>query len=106
MIEIVAAAAAETATQAPSAVQTYGPAAALLIAMGGWKGIAQGILWLQGKSGNEKANGRYVPQVECTLRHEKDAQMNASLVKSMDKLEQAVTRLHDRIDHVTDMHKE
>lgn len=106
MIEILAAA-AETAVQSPSALQTYGPAGAILIALGGWKGIAQGILWLQNRSSN--GNGiavKYVPQTECDLRHDKNAQQAANLVKSMDRLEQAVTTLSGRIDHVLDARKE
>jgi len=105
MIEILAemaemAQTAQTAT-APTAMQTYGPIGALLLAMGGWKGIAQAILWFQGRQANGNGSAhKYVPQTECNLRHEMDNQMSAALVKSIDKLEEAVTRLHDRIDTI------
>lgn len=47
MIEMLATA-ADTANQAPGAITTYGPWG-ILIAMGGWKGIAKALLWLQGQ---------------------------------------------------------
>ena len=100
---ILAAATTETVIQAPTALQTYGPAGAIIIAMGGWKGVAQGILWLQGRTGPR--SGKYVPKTECELLCKKNDQMTAILVKSIDKLEVAVTRLHDRIDHHGDEHK-
>ncbi|RPJ39226.1 MAG: hypothetical protein EHM35_02855 [Planctomycetaceae bacterium] len=101
MFEILAAAqtAQTTVPVSQEMTQIYGPAVAILVALGGWKGIAQGILWLQGRNGNGHSR-KYVPQSECNLRHEKDNQMTGTLVKSIDKLEVAVTRLHERIDEI------
>jgi len=96
MIEILAAA-TETVYQSPTALQTYGPAGALLLALGGWKGIAQGIVWLQGRNGNGNGH-KFVPASECALRHEAAAAATAALAKSVDKLEASISKLHERID--------
>ena len=94
MLTILAEAAA---AQTPTAVQTYGPVAALLLALGGWKGIAQGIVWLQGRNGNGDGH-KFVPASECALRHEAAAGATAALAKSVDKLEGSISKLHERID--------
>ncbi len=95
MIEILAAA-TETAVQGPGAITTYGPWG-ILIALGGWKGIAQGIVWLQGRNGNGDGH-KFVPASECALRHEAAAGATAALAKSVDKLEGSISKLHERID--------
>jgi hypothetical protein len=92
MLTILAEAAA---AQTPTAVQTYGPVAAVLLALGGWKGIAQGIVWLQGRNGD---GHKFVPASECALRHEAAAGATAALAKSVDKLEGSISKLHERID--------
>jgi hypothetical protein len=85
----------------PSTVQTYGPVTTLLLALGGWKGLAWGILWLQGRNGNTK---RLIDERACDRRHASEERVRTkeidTMVKSMDKLEAAVTRLHERFDQI------
>lgn len=104
MIEILAAAA-----EGPTAAQTYAPAAMILVALGGWKGIAQGILWLQGRNGNGNGNGkRTVDEKACDRRHAEEAKYRAletgQLVKSLDTLTLSVNKLNDRFDKYVDEH--
>jgi len=102
MFEILAAA-TETVIQTPTTLQTYGPVGALLLTLGGWKGIAQGILWLQSRNGNGNPR-RMIDERACDHRHEAEERARltemGSLVKSMDKLESAITRLHERFDEI------
>lgn len=99
---LLAEAAATVAPVAPTAMQTYGPAAALVIALGGWKGLAQTILWLQGRGGNGNSKRRAIDERACDRRHEEEAKLRAAemapLTRSIDKLDGSVTRLHERID--------
>ena len=100
MIEILLAEAVATTT--PTAMQTYGPAATLLIALGGWKGLAQAVLWLQGRNGNDAGKRRTIDERACDRRHEEEAKLRAAeiapLTNSINKLDGSVTRLHERID--------
>jgi len=99
MIEMLVAA-AETGVQVPGPITTYGPWG-ILIALGGWKGIAQGILWLQGRNANGN-HRRMIDEKECDRRHAEEAKYRAlemgQLTKSLDALNSNVTRLHERFD--------
>lgn len=102
MVEILLAEAA--AQTAPTALQTYGPAATILIAFGGWKGIAQMIVYLQGRGGNGNSKRRAIDERACDRRHEEEAKLRAAemapLTHSIEKLDGSVTRLHQRIDEL------
>lgn len=58
-------AAAETVTQNPSALQTWGPWGAVIIALGGPKGVSM-VLSVLGKGGN--GNGKFNKEL-CEQRH-------------------------------------
>ena len=68
MVEILAAA-TETVVQGPSALQTWGPWGAVIIALGGPKGVAKIISLWQGKGANCDRSDRF-DKAACNQRHE------------------------------------
>lgn len=96
MVEIVAEA---VATAAPSALQTYGPLGAIIILLGGPKGIAYLLsVWHAKKGGGKgKAPGRGI----CPLHAEFAAKLDerhTAVKEGMERIEDALTRLHERLD--------
>ena len=112
MFELLAALTAEGVVETvqvvhPGALQTYGPIGAVLLAMGGWKGIAQALLYFQGRTGKRyrtSENGKHVSEAMCKLRHaelEKRAdERYDTLVGGINEVKAGIQLLHERVNEI------
>lgn len=100
------------AAMSQTTVQDYGPAAAILIALGGWKGIAQAILWLQGRTGKEfrtNEEGKHVSEEMCKFRHEqfdkRQDERHQTLVAGINEVKESIRSLHGRMNGIGHDHE-
>lgn len=80
--------------------QAGGAAVVVIAALGGQRGLEALITAWRAKSRAETAP-RYVPQSECDLRHARDQAVSENLAESIDRLNASITRLHERIDRLS-----
>jgi len=89
MVELVLAA-AETVVQSPSTLQTWGPWGAVVIALGGPKGVAMVVSLLRGQGVN--GAGKYNEEA-CKDRH-------AALKETQEKNDENYKYIRDRLDEI------
>ena len=86
--------------------QAGGAAVVVIAALGGQRGLEALITAWRGKHRAEPKipdgfSAKFVPQTECDLRHARDQAVSKNLAESIDRLNASITRLHDRIDRLS-----
>lgn len=86
------------------ATPLYETVGAVVLAMGGWKGIAQCIVWIRGSKQSPDDERRLVDEKACEKRHAEDERVRTNemglLTKSIDRIDSSIVRLHERLDEV------